>query len=87
MGLLVKKFSAVWCAPCRTMAPIVEKLVAADDDLTLEEVDIDEQGDVAAKYGVSSVPTLVFEKDGKIVGALVGLHQEHIVKEKIDKLR
>jgi len=68
------------------MAPIVEK-VAADLGLEVEEVDIDDRGDVAAKYGVSAVPTLVFERDGKIVGALVGLHQEHILREKLDNLK
>lgn len=86
MSLVVKKFSATWCAPCKTMAPIVEK-VASELGLDLEEVDIDENGDVAAKYGVSAVPTLVFEKDGKVVGALVGLHQEHILREKIASLK
>ena len=80
-------FKAVWCAPCKTMAPIVERVVASMDDVTLEEIDIDEQGDQAAKLGISSVPTLVFFKDGKIVGALVGLHQERVVREKIEQMR
>lgn len=87
MSLLIKKFSATWCAPCRMLAPIVERVVAGMDDVTLEEIDIDEQGDQAAKMGISSVPTLVFVKDGRVVGALVGLHQEHVVREKIEQYR
>jgi len=69
------------------MAPIVEKVCSSYDDVELEEVDIDERSDEAAKLGVSAVPTLVFEKDGKVVGALVGLHREDIVREKIEALR
>ena len=87
MTITVKSFQAPWCNPCKAMEPLVEKVMKDYEDMTFEVIDIDDHGDVAAKYGVSAVPTLVFERDGEILGALVGMHKEHIIREKFENVR
>src|SRR6266404_400550 len=66
-------FWAVWCGPCRVLDPIVEEL-AGDykGKLKVGKVNVDENNNLAMKYGVMSIPTLKFFKDGKVAGELIG---------------
>ena len=64
---------AEWCGPCRMMAPVVAEL--AEDyagRVRVGKVNVDEQADIAVRYGVSSIPTLLLFKDGREAGRLVG---------------
>ena len=63
--LEVKKFYATWCGPCKMLTPIMEKVQTKFSDVSFESVNIDEQFEVAQKYYVRSVPTVIVEKDGK----------------------
>lgn len=73
-GLVLVDFSATWCGPCRRMEP---ELKAAAEELggqvTILKVDVDENPEVAMKYGVQGIPNLTFFKDGKVVDVSVGL--------------
>jgi thioredoxin 1 len=69
----VKKFSAVWCGPCRALAPIMNEVKTQFSNVVFEEYDVDEAYDEATKYGVRSVPTVIIEKDGKEVNRFAGM--------------
>src|SRR5690349_7938530 len=65
-------FTAAWCPPCRVMKPILEAIDAERDDLDVVEVDVDEAVDIAATYGVMSMPTFMLFRDGAPVLTLIG---------------
>ena len=66
-------FWAEWCGPCKAIAPILKDIdVERSDSLLIAKVDIDENGDIAQKYSVMSIPTLILFKDGNVVKREVG---------------
>jgi thioredoxin 1 len=72
-GLLIVDFWAEWCGPCRAIAPVLEELVEASDGrMTLAKVNVDESPGLAARYGIQSIPTILFVKQGKVVDRVVG---------------
>jgi len=67
-------FFATWCGPCRMQTPIIEELAKKlGDAVEIQKVDVDEHMDLAEKYGIRVVPTLIIEKDGKIIQTLEGV--------------
>ena len=71
--LTVKKFSATWCGPCRALAPVMNEVKSKFDNVKFEEYDIDNFPHVAEQYRVSSVPTVIIEKDGLELERFTGL--------------
>jgi thioredoxin 1 len=69
----VKKFSAVWCGPCRVLAPMINEVKGQFLNVKFEEYDIDEYSDVTEQYGVRSVPTVIIEKNGVEFQRFTGL--------------
>jgi thioredoxin 1 len=69
---VVVDFWAAWCGPCRVMSPILEELAAERSDLRVVKVDVDANQQVAATYGVLSMPTFMVFRDGAPVGQVVG---------------
>jgi thioredoxin 1 len=72
----VKKFSAAWCGPCKMLAPVMENIKPKFSDVRFTNVDVDEQFEIASKYGIRSVPTVVIEKNGQEVKRMSGLQSE-----------
>ena len=70
---LLVDFWAEWCAPCKQLAPFVERLAAAKPDLRVLKMDIDGNQRIPAELGISSIPTLILFKDGKEVARRSGL--------------
>jgi len=71
--LLMVDFWAEWCAPCRAIAPTLEELVReGNGTVTLAKVNVDENPGLAARYGIRSIPTILFVKDGKVQDQMVG---------------
>ena len=80
-------FGATWCGPCRALEPIVKELAAEfDGRLKVGSVDIDESRTVASQFGIMSVPTIIFFKDGEVVDKVVGLRPKAELKTKIEGL-
>ncbi len=86
-GLTLVDFWATWCGPCRMVAPIVEELAAETPDVTFAKVDVDENPDVAMGLGITSIPTLMLFKDGKLVDRLIGARPKQDIKQMIDAHR
>jgi thioredoxin 1 len=69
----VKKFSAVWCGPCRALTPVMNEIKGNYSNVKFEEYDIDEYSDITEEYGVRSVPTVIIVKDGVELQRFTGL--------------
>ena len=65
-------FWASWCGPCRMVSPIVDEIAAERSDMQVGKINVDEQPELAAQFGVMSIPTLVVMKNGKVVNQAVG---------------
>jgi thioredoxin 1 len=67
-------FFATWCGPCRMQTPIIEELAKTmGDTVEIRTIDVDQHMDLAEKYGIRVVPTLIIEKDGKVLHSLEGV--------------
>ena len=82
--LTVVDFSATWCMPCRMLKPILERVTEDFDDIDFFEIDIDDNEEIAKRYRIFSVPTLVCFKSGKKIDSLVGLNSYEDIVEFID---
>ena len=65
-------FWASWCGPCRMVSPIVDEIAAERSDIKVCKINVDEQPELAARFGVMSIPTLVVMKNGKVVNQVTG---------------
>ena len=65
-------FFATWCGPCKMFAPVIEQIAAENDGIKVCKVDVDESPELAARFGVQSIPTLVVIKNGEVTNTAVG---------------
>ena len=87
-GVVLVDFWADWCMPCKMMAPILNE-VAEDTEgsATIYKLNVDEQQQVAAQYGIRSIPTMILFKDGKEVERIIGVKSKEAVIASINKAR
>ena len=80
-------FWAEWCGPCRMISPLIDELdIDYKDQAIIGKVNVDSESDISAKYGITSIPTLLFFKDGEIVDKHVGSASKSQLEEKLNSL-
>ena len=80
-------FWAVWCGPCRMVGPVVEQIATDyDGKAIVGKVDVDNNPEVAQKYGIRNIPTILFIKDGEVVDKQVGAVGHAALAEKLDAM-
>ena len=81
-GTVLIDFWAEWCGPCRMLSPVIDEVAAENPAVKVGKVNVDEQQELAAQFGIMSIPTLLVFKNGKKVNESLGL----IPKEQVEKL-
>ena len=81
-GVVLVDFWAPWCGPCRMQAPILEQLDGEvdEDELRIYKMNVDENPNTARQFGIMSIPTLLFKKDGQVVKQVAGVHTKDQIK-------
>ena len=85
-GKAVIDFHAEWCNPCKIISPIVHKVAEKMKDVKFGKVDVDKEGELAQRFQVMSVPTLLFFSDGRQVDRIVGILSEEELIKRIKKI-
>jgi thioredoxin 1 len=76
-------FWAEWCGPCHAIAPVLDQIADERDDLRIVKLNIDEEPEIAQRYGVMSIPTLILFKDGEPQAAAVGAMPKSMLEERL----
>ena len=84
--LTIKYFSTGWCQPCKAFAPVFDSVMSSTG-VSYNKIDVELSKDIALQYSISSVPTLVFEKDGSIVYRHTGVMSRNQLVDIINKFR
>ena len=66
-------FWATWCGPCRMQGPIIDQLAASHSNVVFGKVNVDEEPDLASEYGITSIPTLIIFRDGRVIDQVTGV--------------
>lgn len=69
---MLYRFTASWCGPCKTMGPVVDKVITEFPDVQVKVIDVDIETDLSTQYRVRSIPTCILLKDDQVVGQFVG---------------
>jgi Thioredoxin domain-containing protein len=80
--LVIIKFSATWCGPCKRLTPIFDK-ISHNVTITCIEIDVDACQEIAQKYAIRSMPTLIFIRNGNVLARTTGTMTYHELREKI----
>ena len=77
-------FYADWCGPCRMVAPIVESIAEEHPEYVVGKIKVDSEGELAVKFGIVSIPTLIVMKNGKIANKAIGLRSKDDILDMLD---
>ena len=72
-GTVLVDFWASWCGPCRMQGPIIDQLAASHSNVVFGKVNVDEEPDLASEYGITSIPTLIIFRDGRVIDQVTGV--------------
>ena len=76
-GVVLVDFFATWCGPCRMLSPLLEEIAEENPDLTILKIDVDEASELAMRYGIQAIPTLMLFKDGKHIETRKGYQNKN----------
>ena len=77
-------FFATWCGPCRMVSPVIDEIAEERDDIKVCKIDVDQASDLAIRYGVASIPTLMVFKNGEITNKALGAMPKEDILELLD---
>jgi len=77
---------AAWCAPCRMLTPIIDELAEEKTDVKFAKLDVDKNRAVPSKYGIMSIPTLLYFKDGQLVDKTLGALPKQVIESRLANL-
>ena len=84
--LVLVDLYATWCGPCRALAPVLEEIAEKyQDKIKVVKVNVDEEESIAQRFGVMSIPTVIFFRDGKAVASFVGLKSPSEIESIVEK--
>ena len=78
-------FWATWCMPCKMLAPVIEEIAAEADGYNVGKVDVDQEPELAQKYRIMSIPSILVFKNGKVAASTVGVQPKAALKELLNK--
>ncbi len=80
-------FWAEWCGPCKLLTPVIDELAAEySGKIKIAKVNVDQQANLAARYGIRSIPTIIIFKGGEVAEQMVGMQAKEALKAKLDSL-
>jgi thioredoxin 1 len=82
----VKRFTAAWCGPCKQLAPLFEQIQTSFPDVIFETIDVDHDKEQVMEYFITSVPTVIFEKDGMVKQRFTGIQPKFMYVDTINSL-
>ena len=85
--LVLVDFYANWCGPCKMLSPVLEEISSLRDNVKVVKVDVDKHNELARKYGIMSIPTLMYFKNGKLEKTSLGYVTKDEIEENINNLR
>lgn len=85
-GIVLVDFSATWCGPCKMQKPVLEEL-ESEVDFDIYSVDVDDNQELAARYNVNAVPSMMLFKAGVLKNTLVGFQAKEVILEEVEKLK
>lgn len=77
---------AAWCGPCRMLSPVIEELATEQKDVAFGKLNVDENRATPLKYGIMSIPTLLYFKDGQLVDKTIGALPKHFIEDRLEKI-
>lgn len=83
-GAVLVDFWAPWCGPCRQIAPMIDELASENPEVKVGKINIDENQELAQRFGISSIPTLLVFKGGEVAESFVGVRPKSALQEALD---
>ena len=86
-GIVISKFSAEWCSPCKSLEKVLDKISEKEPDIKIIKLDVEEEPELCENFGIKNVPVLMYYKDGEPKDMTVGMLPEQTIIDKINALR